>query len=149
MHYLDFYIHVERMHRLLQEWQQDASPALQADFQPLFPTVNFCHKANIFESLLTIEEGKTATVKALLEKVCAGLVSVTERQLAHFLPNGRYYNVQDPALQEKLKHSHITNLVSEECFADLDFSLFKRRNSSLHHHSTINMLKRKQKSISS
>ena len=87
-------------------------------------------------------------MKAVLEKICAAMVVVTERQLADFLPNGRYHNVEDPDLWEKLEHSHITNLVAEECFADLDFSLFKRRNSSLHHHSTVNMLKR-NKSVTS
>jgi len=33
-------------------------------------------------------------------------------------------------------------LTGEQAFGDLDFSLFKRCNASLHHHSTINMLKR-------
>ena len=40
-----------------------------------------------------------------------------------------------------MQHSLITNLVGEQCFGDLDLSLFKRRNASLHHHSTVNMLK--------
>lgn len=41
-----------------------------------------------------------------------------------------------------MAHCKITNLLEEACFGDLDFSLFKRRNSSVHHHSTVNMMKR-------
>ncbi|XP_013856162.1 uncharacterized protein LOC106512002 [Austrofundulus limnaeus] len=41
-----------------------------------------------------------------------------------------------------MMHSKLHNLLGEACFGDLDFSLFKRRNASLHHHATINMLKR-------
>ena len=84
----------------------------------------------------------------LLQKVCHGLIEVTKRQLCDFLPGGKYYNVQNEELRTKLNHSSLTNLISEECFTDLDFSLFKRRNASLHHHSTVNLLKR-NKSISS
>ena len=68
-----------------------------------------------------------------------------ERQ--DFLPGGKYHTVDDPTLREKMTHSKMTNLVGEQYFGDLDFSLFKRRNASLHHHSTINILKR-NKSIS-
>ncbi|KAL8599847.1 hypothetical protein ACOMHN_038420 [Nucella lapillus] len=109
---------------------------------PLFPDIPFTYDANILQSLLDIDEEKKVAVKSLLQKVCAGMVRVTERQLADFLPEGKYFSVQDPLLRDKLKHSHITNLLSEKCFADLDFSQFKRRSASLHHHSTVNMLKR-------
>lgn len=123
-------------------WTQDASPAFDADCVPLFPDIHFRHDGNILQSLLAVGDEKKAAVTILLQKMCAGLVEVTERQLADFLPQGRYYDVQDMELRAKLQHSHITNLVSEENFADLDFSMFKRRSSTLHHHSTINMIKR-------
>ncbi|MEQ2244303.1 hypothetical protein ILYODFUR_015641 [Ilyodon furcidens] len=43
-----------------------------------------------------------------------------------------------------MKHSKLHNLHNLLCFGDLDFSLFKRRNASLHHHVAINMLKRNE-----
>ena len=70
------------------------------------------------------------------------MLVVTDRQMAEFLPGGRYYAVQDQALRDRLAHSHLTNLVAEQYFADLDFSLFKRRSCSLYHHATLAMLKR-------
>ncbi|KAK2139979.1 hypothetical protein LSH36_1525g00035, partial [Paralvinella palmiformis] len=79
----------------------------------------------------------------VLGELCAGLVIVTERQLADFLPEGRYHSVpENNPLRGKIKHSHLTNLIGEQMFGDLDFSLFKRRSAFLFHHSTINILKR-------
>ena len=66
---------------------------------------------------------------------------------ADFLPKGKYYGVQDEDTRKQLQHFKLTNLIGEQAFGDLDFSLFKRHNALLHHHSTINMLKR-NKSIS-
>ncbi|KAL8574324.1 hypothetical protein ACOMHN_015855 [Nucella lapillus] len=55
------------------------------------------------------------------------MVKVTqERQLADFLPEGKYFGVEDPVLRNELKHSHITNPLREERYADLDFSQFER-----------------------
>ena len=98
-----------------------------------------CH----LQSLLAVGDEKKAAVKRVLEKMCAAMLTVTKRQLADFLPEPkrRYHNIQDPQLRIKLAHSHITNLVAENCFADLDFSLFKQRSCSLFHHSTVQMLK--------
>ncbi|XP_070213309.1 uncharacterized protein [Littorina saxatilis] len=149
VHYLDFHMSVERMHAALRDWQQDASPLLRPDCQAVFPGIEFRHNADILTSLLDMDDTKKEGVKCVLKKVCAGMVVVTERQLADFLHNGRYHNVQDQDLRHKLSHSHITNLVAEECFADLDFSLFKRRSCSLFHHSTVNMMKRNKPNSSS
>lgn len=50
--------------------------------------------------------------------------------------------MDDPDLRQKLDHSKVTNLVGEQAFGDLDFSMFKRRNATAHYHSTVNILKR-------
>ena len=41
-----------------------------------------------------------------------------------------------------MQHCQLTNLLGEACFADLDYSMFKNRAATLHHHSTLNMGKR-------
>ena len=48
----------------------------------------------------------------------------------------------DPELRQRTKHCKLTNLVGGQAFGDLDFSIFKRRYASLHHHSTVQMMKR-------
>ena len=68
--------------------------------------------------------------------------ATTQRQLLQFLEGGVYSVPATPEQRQKMQHCKINNLFGEACLGDLDFSLFKRRNSSAHHHSTVNMLKR-------
>lgn len=75
------------------------------------------------------------------------LKNISRGQLTNFLPGGRCHNLDNPAVREKMAHSKMNNLMGEQCFGELDFSLFKRRNTTVLHHSTINILKR-NKSIS-
>ena len=89
---------------------------------------------------MSLKTGRTVNV--ILKAVCAGCVAATERQLVDFLPGGTFHGVEDPELRARLQHSKLTNLVGEQAFGDLNFSLFKRRNASLHHHSSINIMKR-------
>ncbi|KAK7103600.1 uncharacterized protein [Littorina saxatilis] len=146
VHYLDFYRYVEDLRNTLRNWEQDPSPALSQNCEPVFTGVVFREQPDVLQSLLAVSEEKATAVKALLQKMCSAMLVVTERQLEDFLPGGKYHNSDDQVLRQRLQHSFITNLVAEESFADLDFSLFKRRNGSLHHHSTICMLK-KNKSL--
>ena len=147
VHYLDFCHHVVRMHDFLQKWAENAVGAFADEFEPLFGT-KFMPNASIFRAMLNSQEEETKEeVKRILKKLCEGCLGTTKRQLADFLPGGRYHGVQDEDTRKRLQHSKLTNLIGEQAFGDLDFSLFKRRNASLHHHSTINMLKR-NKSIS-
>ena len=142
MQYLDFWEHVEKLLNTLLIWQRDPSEALTQDCRETFPGVRFIHDHNQLASLLAISEDKKSAVKDLLKKMAASMMEVTRRQLEDFLPGGKFHSNQDPELRKRLEHSCITNLVAEQSFADLDFSLFKRRNCTLHHHTTISMLKR-------
>ncbi|KAK2147620.1 hypothetical protein LSH36_544g05064 [Paralvinella palmiformis] len=145
IHYLDFYKYVEKLHCLLSEFAHDSSPAFLPDFVPLHNEHFNIPDKDILLYLLDLSEEQRTEVKVILQELCIGLVIVTERQLADFLPEGRYHRVPgNNPLRGKMKHSHLTNLIGEQMFGDLDFSLFKRRSASLFHHSTINILKRKR-----
>ena len=81
-------------------------------------------------------------VQEALQSIFSGFLAVTDRQLGDFLVGGRYHNVQDQELYNRMKHSQLTNLTGEANLADLDFSMFTKRNASLHHRSMTNMMKR-------
>ena len=83
-----------------------------------------------------------ARTKSTLESLMISFIEVTERQLSDFLPRGKFGTEPDPNLREKMMHSKLTNLLSENEFGDLDFGFFKRRSASLHYHSGIQMVKR-------
>ena len=141
IHYLDFNSSVVQMHQFLQAWALDPLDAFSDNFQPLFD-VGFRPNPEVFCSLINVTEDRRDRVKLILKAVWAGCVAVTERQLVDFLPGGKFHGVEDPELRARLQHSKLTNLIGEQAFGDLDFSLFKRRNASLHHLSSINIMKR-------
>ena len=106
VHYLDFYLHVERLHTALHQWQQDATPVLQASCLPGHQFSPQCCHFAISACTVAVGDEKTAAVKCVLEKMCAAMLTVTKRQLADFSPEpkGRYHNIQDPQLRTKLAH---------------------------------------------
>ena len=136
--YLDFYQHVVELQTQLKEWMDDASTIFWEGLPSLFgrPTPN----NNCFRAALSGDQETKNKVANVFQKVCASFVIVLERQLTDFLSGGRYHEVNDPALRQKLAHSHITNLLGEACFGDLDLSIYKRRNASCHHHSSLTMM---------
>ena len=116
----------------LERWAGDDGPsdAFSHDFEPLF-------------GVEVIPVAMQERAKPIIGSLCQGFLAVMNLQLVDFLPNGKYHAVQDPVLRDKLSHSKLTNITGgEQCFGDLDFSLFKRRNASIHHLSTLNMLNR-------
>lgn len=131
--YLDFNVHVNNMHNFVPAWEQDASPMMEPGCPLRFP-IKFSHNEEILQSLLHLSPDTKTDVKFFLQKLCKVVGETTNRQLEDFLSGVRYYAFKDPTLKERLEHSLITNL------ADLDLSLMRRRNCSIHHHSSFHIL---------
>ena len=138
--YLDFFLHVVAMKQQLQEWSDDASTIFNPELPALFGRQQ-PHCAP-FEAAVQVEDTSRQAVNKIVQSLCGQLLTVLDAQLKDFLPGGMYHAVDDPMKRNKLAHSHITNLLGEACFGDLDLSIYKRRNASCHHHATMNMLVR-------
>ena len=111
--YLDLYQYFHPMHTNFSELAVDASSLMQEDHTPsIIP--NFSVKADDQLSSLTRDVADRKLVQEILQKLFGGFLAVTDRQLADFLPGGCYH----------------------------DFSMFTKRNASLHHRSLTNMMKR-------
>ena len=136
--YVDLYLYVQRMLQCFREWSEDASPLLVgACIWPEFGEP----ESNITASLYSQSDLDELTQKTL-EKIMVSFIEVTERQLADFLPDGKYGAQPSDQLREEMQHCKLTNLISEYDFGDLDYSQFRRRNASLHYHSGVQMVKR-------
>ena len=86
-------------------------------------------------------------LESCLSAGCHGLISTIKKQLVDFLPGGCY---SAPASKEDLDRTsfaHKTNLTCEHHFGDLDSSQRRRPNCTMHHHSTLQLLKRNSKNI--
>ena len=78
----------------------------------------------------------------LLKVACTGMVNTIKKQLVDFLPGGLYGN---PASEDVIASTAFipkTNLSCEHHFGDLDSSQRRRPNCTMHHHSTVQMMKR-------
>ena len=82
-------------------------------------------------------------VEVSLKEMARHVVTVTERQLIDFLEGGPFFNL-DEADRNILKGCPITNLIGENAFGDLDFDFQKKRHTSLHHRSSVHMLRKNQ-----
>ena len=129
-------------------WAQHPPDAFDVDFEPLFGVDIRASTSEVFLSLLDITQERKEQVGAILKQLSAAFMEVVRNQLSDFLPaddgrqRGKYFAVEDEGLQMRLSSSKLTNLISEQCFGDLDFSVFKRRHASAHQHSTVNLMQR-------
>ncbi|XP_076308437.1 uncharacterized protein LOC143223841 [Tachypleus tridentatus] len=76
-----------------------------------------------------------------------GLIKTVQMQLKDFLSRGCYGNLPSTQLLEYTTFSHKTNLACEHHFGSLDSSMKRRPNCTLHHHSTLHLLKRNHTAI--
>ena len=137
-HYLDFYQHVVELRALLEERTTDASTIFMDHLPPLFG--QHMPEDDSYQAAVSVSEETKQKVIIVIQKLPSDFNVVLNRQLADFVPGGRYHAVTDPELRQKLAHSQITNLLGEACFGDLDLSIYKRRNASSHHHGSLTMM---------
>ena len=80
----------------------------------------------------------TATDSNALHAMCLAMFKrfthVANLQLQDFLAGGKYSTIAQPEKRAEMQHSLLNNFFGEACLGNLDFSLFKRRHSSVHHH---------------
>jgi aubergine-like protein len=139
--YLDQYKYIQAMLQKLRLWANDASLLLSKDDPGIFDEFGV-PKDEVFANLFAGELDLDLECNNILENMMHSFIEVTERQLVDFLPDGKYGKEPDGELRERMKHSKLTNLLSENEFGDLDFSYYKRRNASLFYYSGVQMVKR-------
>ena len=88
-----------------------------------------------------------AELESCLKAGCIGIVRTIRKQLTDFLPGGTYSQTPSEEELKRTSFAHKTNLSCEHHFGDLDSSQRRRPNCSMHHHSTVQMLKRNAQNI--
>ena len=148
IHYLDQYTFIQPMHEILKGMSEHPEMILQEGSIPDELKAFRIRNEPAAEAVCQAQEELPQDHRHLLEMVIKGLarefVIALERQLAGFLPGGKYGSAPTEEDRQRMAHCHLTNLVGEACFADLDYTMFRNRHASLHHHSTLNMLKRNE-----
>ncbi|XP_076470372.1 uncharacterized protein LOC143300520 [Babylonia areolata] len=144
IHYLDQHQFIQPMHSCLKELA--AHPDLLiSDVPDDFESVrlrNTLVADSVLQAVANVSEDHKPLLLAVFKAVAKHFVQVVERQLGDFLPDGKYGRPPTEEARQRMQHCQLTNLLGEACFADLDYSMFKNRGATLHHHSTANMAKR-------
>ncbi|CAG2245174.1 unnamed protein product [Mytilus edulis] len=75
------------------------------------------------------------------------MIKCVDLQLVDFLPGGKFYSADTEIELNRTKFAHVTNLACEHHFGDLDSSQRRRPSASMHHHSSVQLLKRNRKDM--
>ncbi|KAL3876455.1 hypothetical protein ACJMK2_034300 [Sinanodonta woodiana] len=72
------------------------------------------------------------------------MVAVIDKQLIDFLDGGKYHvnaEMISETEEQRTNFAHLTNLGCEHHFGDLDSSQRRRPSASMHHHTSVQLLK--------
>ena len=144
--YMELSKYVKPLYAHLQVCIKDPKLILSAPVQILAPF--FDTNWNIFSHCLNpLFDSQRNLLHSCIGMICEGLSKTIEMQLKDFLPGGKYESQQSEDSIKRTSFAHLTNLACEHHFGDLDASQRRRPNCSLHHHSTLQILKRNRKAV--
>ena len=149
--YLLLHQHVVQIHRFLerceknpaeilintQHWSED-DPASVADIPD---------RLLLYEAVFTISEECRDQLFTAIQLVAKAMKATITKQLVDFLPGWIY---STPPSDSDLARTHFagtTNLSCEHHFGDLDSSQRRRPSATLHHHSSVQLIKRNRRKM--
>lgn len=88
-------------------------------------------------------------MKEVIVTISNSLLSTVRKQLADFLMTGKYGSSSSSSSLDHLDFAPLSNLVCERNFGHLDSSQRRRPHSSLHHHTSVILLKQTRKNLRS
>ena len=103
------------------------------------------YKQHLLRKLFKIKNEDIPLLHQLIKIVSAAMLRCIEKQLVDFLPGGQFSENPCPKDLKMTQYAHSTNLSCEHHFGDLDSSQKRRPNASMHHHSTVQLIKRNRK----
>ncbi|CAC5358701.1 unnamed protein product [Mytilus coruscus] len=149
--YLELYPHVIAIKSFLENCVEDPALMLNQDCHwsaedPL--QIHIVPHYDIYvASLFTLQEENRQLLFDLIKLVAANMIKCVDKQLVDFLPGGKFYSADTGNELNRTKFAHVTNLACEHHFGDLDSSQRRRPSASMHHHSSVQLLKRNRKDM--
>ena len=139
--FLRLYEVINPMHHHIKTWIDDLDTFMDPNEEPAIPGFT-PHRDELFNAAFEMsQEVDMPLFREISIALLTGIRKCIEKQLADFLEDGIYsVNPSDKDL-ENTANSGTNNLACERHFGYLDSSQNRRRNASLHYHSSILMLK--------
>jgi hypothetical protein len=82
-----------------------------------------------------------------IQTVAKAMKATITKQLTDFLPGGQFSKPPSQDALERTSFAHVTNLACEHHFGDLDSSQRRRPRATMHHHSSVQMIKRNREKM--
>lgn len=148
--YSSFPQYVHQMDIALQTWSSLTVPDECLSLQPAFTCTQVSNITSTnntlidFNLLLMSDDYCRDTFSMTFTSVVKEMHIVMKRQLSEFLEGGIFSGDIPDDVKTILDKCPLTNLTGERLFGDFDYDISKRRHSSTHHRSTINMWKHNQ-----
>ena len=144
--YLELHQHVVELKQYLEKCEGEPAILLNKhnhlmDEDPL-NVAAVPHRNRIVDSAFLLQDDHRELLFSTVASVSKGMINCINKQLVDFLPGGKY---SQPASNEdlgRLRFAPSTNLSCEHHFGDLDSRQRRRPSASMHHHSSVQLLKR-------
>lgn len=105
------------------------------------------HRNRLCTRLFAVDKCNETLLYETVQVVANAMLKCVEKQLADFMPEGQYAKEPSEKDLKRTSFAHSTNLGCEHHFGDLDSSQKRRPNATMHHHTTVQLLKRNRKSL--
>ncbi|XP_053381945.1 uncharacterized protein LOC128549357 [Mercenaria mercenaria] len=147
--YLLLYSHIQAIAAYLKSCSEDPATLLNPEghweANDAHGIADIPYKQRFIETVFEVNDQTKELLYQMIKTVSTAMLKCIEKQLIDFLPGGQF---SEKPCQEDLRrtsYAHSTNLGCEHHFGDLDSSQKRRPNASMHHHSTVQLLKRNRK----
>ena len=100
-----------------------------------------------FASLFLLMEESRELLFDLIKVVSLAMIKVINKQLVDFLPGGQFCKEANVDETRRTNFAQLTNLGCEHHFGDLGSSQRRRPSASMHHHSSVQLLKRNREGL--
>ena len=148
--YLLLYPHIQKLLEFLQLGTTDPANILNMDGHWTADDPHGLYEVpnrNRLMSLCNVADEYRDSFMKSVSVVAQAITKIIQKQLNDFLEDGKYASEPLAADLHRTSFVHVNNLGCEHHFGNLDSSQRRRPNSSLHHHSSIQLLKRNRSGL--
>ncbi|XP_045190091.2 uncharacterized protein LOC123547228 [Mercenaria mercenaria] len=145
--YLELHKEVSDMRDYLAVLETDPAAILQRN--KIWKDIHVQYEKTLSSSLEELNEKNREAVFESVKLVANAMTKTIEKQLVDFIEDGAFSDTPSKEDLQRTFFAHSTNLGCEHHFGDLDSSQRRRPSASMHHHSSVQLLKRNRTNLMS
>lgn len=145
--YLEFFKPLQSLYKYLQTCSCDPSQLLDPNAPTGITQIPYVRKDLHNAVFSIVYPAQTPLLKETLQLLCRSFMRTMDVQLVDFLDGGIHSQEPDAKEVARTSFSGVDNLPCERHLGSLDASQRRRPNASLHHHSTVELIKQNRTAV--